>query len=169
MTYGPKEDVTTAASWWTFGPSGSMKAVSHHQIGAGLKVSEKAAEIAQIVAVVGIPHDDVTSARRGDARREGGTVTAQVGVNDACAAGRGDRLRSVGAAIVGHQHLAAQLGFRQKRRCLADADSNSFGFIQARNKDGQNAGVRAECAETSAEGAAFEGVRATNVTTPDVV
>ena len=110
----------------------ALEPVAHHQVVAGTHGLDEGAEVVERVAVVGIGHQDVSTARGLDASADGGAVAAHRHVDHARPGRAGEVLRPVGAAVVGEDHLArhAQLAHRGER--LAHAHLDGLGLVEAR-------------------------------------
>ena len=88
------------------GLDAAREAIAHDQFGAVAQPRHEGVERGEIIAVVGVAHDDVAAAGRGDAAEQRRAVALCGDRHDARAERVGDLLRAVGAAIVGDQHLA---------------------------------------------------------------
>jgi hypothetical protein len=101
------------------GMNPARETVAHHDIGARLEGGEHGAGFAEIVAAVGVGHDDVAAAGGVDAGVEGVTVAA-LGDGDDAGAGRfGEGLGAVGAAVVGDENFTGNAeGFEGRASLL---------------------------------------------------
>jgi hypothetical protein len=114
--------------------------VAHHQIVAGAQPVEERPEGGEVVAVVGIAHRHIGAARRGDPADQRRAVAPLGHRHHPGALGLGERLRAVGAAVVGHQHLAGDPGRFEELACLAHTRRHRLGLVQAGHHDRQFAG-----------------------------
>src|SRR6202008_2168280 len=69
--------------------------IAHHQLIAGTKFRDEEIQAAEIVAVVGIPHNDVTAARCADTGQQGAAITLLGNRYDASTLHGSDLLRTV--------------------------------------------------------------------------
>ena len=78
------------------GADAAAKAIAHHEVGAVAKLGEEARDVRELVAVVGVGHEDVLAARGANAGVEGSAVAADGDGHDARAVVYRDLLRAVG-------------------------------------------------------------------------
>ena len=90
----------------------------------------------EVVAGVGVGHEDVFAASDLDAGDKGGTVTAGGYVDDAGTFVSGDLLRAVGAAVVGNDDFTGDIVVSKSGDGLANTKSECLCFIEAGHKDG---------------------------------
>ncbi len=90
----------------------------------------------EVVAGVGVGHEDVLAAGGFDAGDEGGAVAADGDVDDAGAFVGGDLLGAVGAAVVGDDDFAGDVVVAEGGDGLADAEGERLCFVEARHEDG---------------------------------
>jgi hypothetical protein len=89
--------------------------------------------VAEVVAVVGVAHDDVTALRSRDASEERASVALLLDGDDAGAELEGDLLLAVGAAVVGddlYLTVDAELvqGVLSLRKCKIDLVARSWRY-----------------------------------------
>ena len=113
--------------------------VAHDDFVAGLPFLDETRQLLEIVAVVGVAHDDERSARFLDALAQSVAVAFERGVNDARPVRSGDVDRAVGRAVVGDDHLAAHTCARECRQCLVDARVDRARLVETRD-DNRNGG-----------------------------
>ena len=87
-------------------PAARRQAAAHDQIRATTQRRQEQRQLAEIVGAVGVAHQDEPAARRGDAAGQRVAVAALGDLDHPRPGGQRPRLRAVGAAIVGDQHLA---------------------------------------------------------------
>ena len=126
----------TVKRWHGSGLDGAGEAVAHDEVVAFVEFWEEAGEVFEVVAGVGVGHEDVFAAGGLDAGDEGGSVAADGHVDDAGAFVGGDLLRAVGAAVVGDYDLAGDVVVAKGGDGLANAESESLCFVEAGHKDG---------------------------------
>ena len=85
------------------------EAVAHHQVAAFSQLLDERHEIGEVVAVVGVAHDDVPAAGGGDGPHERGAIAAYRDVDNARARTPGDLLRAIRAAVVADHDLAGDV------------------------------------------------------------
>jgi hypothetical protein len=71
-----------------------------HQVVTFAQLRQEFRDLAKVVAVVGVPHDDVLAARGGDAAHERAPVTTLGDADDTRAMRSGNLLRTVCAPVV---------------------------------------------------------------------
>ena len=101
------------------GRDAALEAVAHDEIVAFPKPLDEGVEAGEVVAVVGVAHDDDSGRARPRCRRRGGAVAALGNSDDAGTEALGDLWRAVGAAIVGDEHLARDAGALEIARRLS--------------------------------------------------
>lgn len=97
------------------------EAVAHHELAARAQCFDEALQVREVVAVVGVAHDDVAAAGGRDARHQRRAVAALVHVHHACALGFGNLDRAVRRAVVGDDDFARDAVQRHVAPRLADA------------------------------------------------
>ncbi len=114
----------------------AAEAIAHDEVVAGFEFGEEAWEFAEVVAGVGVCHEDVLAARGFDAGHEGCPVAADRDGDDTGAFVDGDFLGAVGAAVVGDDDLAGYVVVAEGGDGLANAESERLCFVEAGHKDG---------------------------------
>ena len=94
-------------------------------------------EVAEVVAVIGVAHDDEDAARRRDPALERGAVATLLDVDAPRAVRPRDFLRAIGASVVRDDDLAVDTRFFHRCLRLPDADFKRLRFIQTRHDDTQ--------------------------------
>src|SRR5690606_5864872 len=113
------------------------EAVAHDQVRASAQLLDEAVERGEIIGVVGVAHDDVAAVRRGDTAAQGSPVAALGDSNDARTQAFSDRLRSIGGAVVGDQHLTGDSRLRQVALRLPNTGADGLRLVEAWHQDGQ--------------------------------
>ena len=111
--------------------------ISHHKVGAAAQLIEILIEVREIIAVVGIAHDDVAAVRSFDPSEQRRAITGDSDVHDPRAMARGDFPRPIGAAVVRDQNLSGHVFPSEERLGLGNARSDGFSLIEAGHKDRQ--------------------------------
>ena len=119
------------------GRDAAGKAVAHHEVGAFAQLGEKQLEAGEIVAVVGVAHDDEAAARRGDPGPQRRAVAALGHRDDAGAARQRIFHRAVARAVVRDQDFAGDAGAGEEAMRLVDAGGDGLGLVEARHQDGE--------------------------------
>ncbi len=114
----------------------AAEAIAHDEVVALLEFGEEAGELAEVVAGVGVGHEDVFAFGGLDAGHEGGAVAADRDRDDAGAFVCRDFLRAVGAAVVGDDDLAGDVVVAKGGDSLANAESERLCFVEAGHKNG---------------------------------
>ena len=91
----------------------------------------------EIVAVVGVAHDEVLAAGCGDAAHEGVAVAAAGDVDDASAEFASDLLGAVGAAVVADDDFAGDVVFAEDAHGFFDAGADGVRLVEAGHDDGE--------------------------------
>src|SRR6185437_5183414 len=102
-----------------------------HQVVALAELGEEGRNLAEVVAVIGVAHDDVLAPGGRDAPHQRAPIPFFRDRHDARAEGRRDFLRSVGAAIVGDDHLARDAVLAEGVDRLGHAGCYGVRFIEA--------------------------------------
>ena len=122
------------------GLDSAAKAIADNEIGARVEGGEKARQVAEVVTVVGVGHEDVFSVGCFESGEQGGPVASNGDVDDACAFVGRDGEGAVGASVVGDDDFAGDAGCRDGGKSLADADGEGFSLVQAGHHDGYGEG-----------------------------
>ena len=115
----------------------ALEPVAHDQVRAVAQLCDHGVQVLEIVAVVGVAHDDVLAAGGRDAADQGRAVAALGHGDQARAVRLGDGLGAVGGAVVGDQHLARDAGALEEAAGLVDADRQRFRLVQAGHQNGE--------------------------------
>src|SRR6185436_14429807 len=99
----------------------ALEAVAHHERIAAAQLLHEPVEPAEIVAVVGVAHDDVAAAGGGDAGAERRAVAALGGRDHPGPGLRREPARFIARAVVGDQHLALDAGTLEEAARFLDA------------------------------------------------
>src|SRR5690606_21531149 len=91
----------------------------------------------EVVLFIVVAHEYVSAARRGDTAAQGRPVAALGNSNDTRAQPFSDRLRSIGGAVVGDQHLTGDTGGGQIALRLPHARADRLRLVEAWHQDGQ--------------------------------
>src|SRR6185437_667963 len=97
------------------------KAATLHEVIPFAKLRQESGDLSEVVAVVGVAHHHVATARRSDSAHQRASVTLLGNWDDTRAKRGRDFLRPVRASIVGDDHLARDLMLAQRLHRLADA------------------------------------------------
>ena len=107
------------------------EAVAHHEVVAVAQPFDQRSDRLEVVAVVGVAHDDQASPRGVDAPDQGAAVALPRYLHDSDAQLLGDQLRAVGAAVVGDDDLRRQTELRYRVSCVTDALREGLRLIEA--------------------------------------
>ena len=100
------------------GAAASGESAALHQLEAFAQFFDELGRFQQIVAVIGVGHDDVLAASGGNASLQGRAVTAVGDADDSGTTFGSNSARSVGAAVIGDDHFTANAGFVKQRGLL---------------------------------------------------
>ncbi len=114
----------------------AAEAVAHDEVVAFFEFGEEAGQMVEVVAGIGVGHEDVLAVGGFDAGHEGCAVAANRDGNDAGAFVGGDLLRAVGAAVVGDDDLAGDVVVAECSDGLPNAEGECLCFVEAGHKDG---------------------------------
>ena len=121
------------------------EAVAHDKLGAVAKAVEEQVQLAEIIAVVAVAHDDITAPRRTDAGAQGAAVAFLRHPDKPGAETVRQFDRTVRAAVVGHQDFAPHPRAGEEAERLADARRQRPCLIQAGHQDGQFQALSGRC------------------------
>ncbi len=113
-------------------PARRQPAAKHERV-AGAQLFHKPAQIAEVVTVVRIPHDDECPARRLDAAHQRRPVAFFRDIHDTRAAVEGYLPGAVGAAVVGQDHLPGNLVVTEPLHGFPHANAHAVRLVQAWN------------------------------------
>jgi hypothetical protein len=122
------------------GLDAASEAVAHHEVGAGTQALQKAGDVREVVAAVGIAHEDEAAAGGGDAPAQGVAVALGGDGDDAGSVCLGDGLGTVGAAVVGDDDLRVDLAGRDRGGDLLQAVREGERLVEAGEHDGEFGG-----------------------------
>ena len=91
--------------WHGAGRDAAGKAIAHHQIGTIAQFGNERVKAREVIAVIGVAHDDIGAIGCGDAGRKGRAIATLLDSDDPRAMGLGDALRPIGRAVIGNQHF----------------------------------------------------------------
>src|ERR1700738_5095739 len=115
----------------------ALEAVADDEIIARLKPIKERIEAAEIVAVVGISHDDELSTRCRDARSQRTAITALRHGNDTRSQRLRDLARAVAAAVIGDDDLARKILSRKIGARFCNTGGQCPRLVEARHQDAQ--------------------------------
>ena len=115
------------------GRDAAFESVAHDEVATVTQLFDERHERGEVVAVIGIPHDDEPPARRRDPSHERASVALGLDRHDARPPGLGDGLRAVGAAVVGDDDLAGDTVVGEAGAGFLDADGERLGLVEARH------------------------------------
>jgi hypothetical protein len=87
--------------------------------------------VAEIVRIIRIPHEDVSSPRCVDTASESAAIAFAPNMHHAGAMSASDLRGAVRAPVIGDDHLAIKLQALKSPQSFVDASPNSTGLIQA--------------------------------------
>jgi hypothetical protein len=111
--------------------------VAHHQVRALPQFVNERHQVGEVIAVVGVAHDDVLAAGRDDAAHQRVAVALLADRHDPGARVGRQLLAAVGAAVVGDNHLAANSARGQESNSLADARRHGLCLVETGHDHGQ--------------------------------
>jgi hypothetical protein len=123
--------------WHSAGFDAAPEPVAHYQVMALPELFQEGHEVAEVVTIVGIAHDDVFATGRINAAQQSAAVAFLLDLDDARTEASGDFLAPVRAAVVGDYDLAMDAMLAHTPKRLGDTDFQGFCLIEARHHDGQ--------------------------------
>ena len=109
----------------------SGKTISHHHFAAFAPLRHKSRHFGEIIAIVGITHDDESAARRANSGLQRRAIPALRNWNHSCAMRLHNFDRAVRRTVVRNYHFAAQSSFLERFLRFLHANSNRIRFVQA--------------------------------------
>ncbi len=119
------------------GRDAAGKAITHDQRHTATQLRNETVEIAEIVTVIGIAHDDIAATRGGDAGLKGRAIAAPFGGDHPRPGRLRQALRTVGAAVIRHQDFAGDSRPRQITLCLSHAAADGGRLVETGHQDGE--------------------------------
>ena len=111
--------------------------VAHHQVRALAQFVNERHQGSEIIAVVGVAHDDVLALGRDDAAHQRVAVALLADRDDAGARLGGQLLAAVCAAVIGDEHLTADTARGQESHRLGHARRHGLRLVEAGHDHGQ--------------------------------
>ena len=110
-------------------------AIAHDELITGAQLSDKGVQPAEVIAVIAVAHNHEFATCRANAAKQSAAISPLGDMNHPGAVCLGDRLRAVGAAVVGDDHLASAAAAGEEGACLGNAARQGFGFVETRHQD----------------------------------
>src|SRR5437667_525184 len=111
----------------------SFEAIAHHNFIAFAPFCAKARHLREIIAVIGIAHDDELSARLFNSLAQCMTVAPRRGMNNSGAVLLGDFDRTVSGSIIRDDDFAMNACFFEGSNGLVDAKCDGLRLVETRN------------------------------------
>ena len=134
------------------------KAAALDEFAAPSQFLDESGHVTEVVTVVRIAHDDVTSMRRADTAHQRVSIATQRNGNHTGAQCLGQLYRAVGAAVVRNDHFPRNTRLLQRRKRLLDARPNCLMLVQAGHDDGYLDGRVVRGIRASRQSCAWLGV-----------
>jgi hypothetical protein len=123
--HGARDDLSPA-SW---------HAAAHDEVGAGAELFDEGFDFSEVVAEIGVTHDEESSVGGFHSGAEGVAVAFFGDIDNVGAELAGYVLGSVGAAIVGDEDFALDSGSRESALGCGNAIGQCFSLIEAGHED----------------------------------
>jgi hypothetical protein len=107
------------------------KSITHHEIRTSTESFKERRESREVVAVVGIAHDDVPAAGSQDPTEQSVAVSTLGYGDHASASALRYKLTTIRAAVISNDDFSVNVVLCQERDSLPDARTDGLGFIQA--------------------------------------
>ena len=124
------------------GLDAASESISHDEVGSATKCFDEWAQVREVVAVIGVAHDDELALGVGDAGGECSAVSPNRNIDDTSTFGSGNVLRTISASVVCDHDLAIDAQTFDRRLCLADTHRKRFGLVEARKDNREFHGDR---------------------------
>ena len=109
----------------------ALEAIAHHQIITIAQSGDEGIKRAEIIGIIAIAHDDITTACARNARNQRRAIAFFGHINHPRTKPARNGLAAIGTAIIRDQHLARNTTPRQVPKCLLDAGCQGFSLIKA--------------------------------------
>ena len=116
-------------------PPARFEPATLHEVEPFAEPAHQPGDLAEVVAVVGVAHDDVRAARRLDAAHQRAAVAPFGYRHNSGTHCLRDLLRTVGAAVVGDDHFAADASAFERALRLGETTREGVGFVETRHHD----------------------------------
>ena len=113
----------------------AFEAVAHDQLVTFPELFHENFQSGEVVAVIGIAHDDIATPSRLDTTQQRRPVPLDRHIHDPRTVLAGNFLRPVGTAVIRNQHFAGDAMTIQKTLRLVDAYGQGFRLVQARHQN----------------------------------
>src|SRR5579859_2161514 len=113
----------------------ACETVAHHQVIAFAQTLEDWRNLPEVVALVGVAHDDVAARGSGDAAADGGPISGLIDQHHLCTVRLGDLLRTVGAPVVRDEDLRLQRHACNRLARTIDASPDGLCLVEAWHED----------------------------------
>src|SRR6202035_1036192 len=113
----------------------ACEAVAHDQVVTEPQTLEDWRNLTEVVALVGVAHDDEATRRCRDTAPNRRAVSGFIDGDDLGSVGEGNLLRTIGAAVVRNQDLRAEIQLRDRSTGTVDTFADGLGLVQARHQD----------------------------------
>src|SRR5258708_3498721 len=117
------------------GLDAAAKAIAHDEVVAPAQFVDEIGNLNEIVAVIGVAHDDVFTAGGGDARLQRRAVAPLVDADYGGSIVLGNFNRAIGRAVVRDNHFAVQARAANSGERFLHAKCQGVRFIEARDDD----------------------------------
>ncbi|CAB4591278.1 unannotated protein [freshwater metagenome] len=115
----------------------ASESIPHHELCATTKRFDEWAQIGEVVAVIGIPHDDKRALRVGDTCDQCSAIPACWYVDDTSAFTACNVLRTIGASVVSDNNFTINSQFVHRSSCLTNTDRKGLRLVEAREDDAE--------------------------------
>ena len=113
----------------------ALETVTHDQVITFAQLIYEFVQVREVVAVIGVPHENEASPGGGDSSAQGTSIAAGFDGHHPGTAVQGNLLRTIGTSIIRDDYLALDLMPDHGLQNFLDADAHGRAFIQAGHHD----------------------------------
>src|ERR1700733_6967230 len=117
--------------WHGARPYPASKSIAHDDVITFPEPRHEQPQIRQVVTVIGVPHDDIATARRRDAIPERRPIASIADLNHTSSLRGRQLLRSIGRAVICDKHFSPDIGAGEVRHGFVDAGLDRLRFVEA--------------------------------------
>jgi hypothetical protein len=134
-----QDGITQVSMEWRhgIGSNPSLKAIPHDQVVPSPQLFDKGAQVRKVVAVVGVPHDDVLATRRFNTAHERASITFFGHMNHARVQISGDFWRTIAAAVICDNYFAVDAELLESVFRLLYTGRQGLSLVKTGHHNGQ--------------------------------
>lgn len=117
------------------GTYAAAEPIAHDEVMALAQPLDEGLDVAEVVRVVGITHDDIATTGGRNARLQGTAVTTVRDSDHPSSVKAGDLGRAIRATVIGHDDLAPHTRLAQGLKGLVHATTDGASLVEARHNN----------------------------------